>query len=410
MPKRSRGLRGSRGSNKKIGKIGKSQSRTRFVRRLLRAEKEKNEIARTSRTSSLNIRKMSGDVVHYQGIDLDMTVFALTLRISKDPDFETPETYRVRLFSSNIATGYFFINEPGRTLRSYGIEPDSQIEIFIDDPIIATYHRSIGSEIDLKEPGGVCVIGENIYVADRHLDRVSIFHLDGTFIGKIGSRGTDDGLFNYPSGICRDSKENLYVADSGNHRVQVFSRDGTFRKAFGVIGRKEADFFYPSALCVDSTDNLYVVDNGNHRVQMFFPEGTFRKAFGSKGVENGQFLDPLGICVDRHDNLYVADCGCDRVQVFSPEGAFLRKIWNLPRQILRPTSLCVDRNDYLYVFDPRQNDIHVFDREGTFLKNIGVLTENDSTNNREYGSGGICLDNADHLYVTAIRNVRIFRS
>ena len=343
---------------------------------------------------------MSGDIVHYPSIELDMTVSDLKERISNDPYFETPEPYRIRLFVEE-GIGYNVLNDSAKTLESYGIEKGRQVEIFIDDPIIDTYHGSIGADIEVKESGCVCVIGDNLYMTDRKLDSVSIFRSDGEFIRRFGS---GDGQFNYPSGICCDQDGTLYVADSGNHRIQVFDSSGRFVRTFGSIGKEESEFFYPSGVCVDSKGNLYVSDNGNHRIQVFSQNGTFLKAFGTKGSEDGQFLDPLGVCVDSKDHLYVADCGNDRVQVFDENGIFLRKN-NFQHQTL--TGLCVDESDNLYVFEARRHIIHVFDVGGTFLKKFRIV-END--NIQEYGSGGICLDKENgNLYVSSFRNVQFFK-
>jgi hypothetical protein len=44
-------------------------------------------------------------------------------------------------------------------------------------------------------------------------------------IPKWGSRGSEDGLFEWPFGIAVDGSGNVYVADSSNHRIQKLAAD-----------------------------------------------------------------------------------------------------------------------------------------------------------------------------------------
>jgi len=52
------------------------------------------------------------------------------------------------------------------------------------------------------------------------------FAPDGVFDHTLGSRGSADGQFYWPSGVAYGPSGELAVADSGNHRVQVFGGGG----------------------------------------------------------------------------------------------------------------------------------------------------------------------------------------
>ena len=46
---------------------------------------------------------------------------------------------------------------------------------------------------------------------------------------KIGSWGSKDGQFDFPSGVAVTSEEGMViVADHDNHRIQVFNERGDF--------------------------------------------------------------------------------------------------------------------------------------------------------------------------------------
>jgi len=88
----------------------------------------------------------------------------------------------------------------------------------------------------------------NVYVADDGNHRIQKFNSSGTFLAKWGSEGSDDGQFNYPSGLAVDSGGNVYVADTWNHRIQKFSSSGTFLAKWGSEGSGDGQFNYPEAV------------------------------------------------------------------------------------------------------------------------------------------------------------------
>jgi len=49
---------------------------------------------------------------------------------------------------------------------------------------------------------------------------------------KFGSRGSGDGEFAGPAGLCVDAHGDIYVADRENNRVQLFDRTGRYVEKF----------------------------------------------------------------------------------------------------------------------------------------------------------------------------------
>jgi hypothetical protein len=72
-------------------------------------------------------------------------------------------------------------------------------------------------------------------VADGLTHRIQIFSPIGVFIRSIGKKGTGNGDFNAPFGVC-SLAGNLCVADLENKRVQLFSAIGEFIWAYPVDG------------------------------------------------------------------------------------------------------------------------------------------------------------------------------
>ncbi len=75
----------------------------------------------------------------------------------------------------------------------------------------------------LQLPLGLTIDGAGrIVVIDMFDSSLAVFMPDGTFVGKYGDIGADDGLFFYPTSVSYDPARDWFlVADTLNNRVQV---------------------------------------------------------------------------------------------------------------------------------------------------------------------------------------------
>ncbi|MCB1035215.1 MAG: hypothetical protein KDD47_15410, partial [Acidobacteria bacterium] len=64
------------------------------------------------------------------------------------------------------------------------------------------------------------------WVADAHLDRVSLYQASGELLASLGGRGTGPAEFSFPAGIAAHPDGRVAVVDSFNRRLQVFQRVG----------------------------------------------------------------------------------------------------------------------------------------------------------------------------------------
>ena len=72
-----------------------------------------------------------------------------------------------------------------------------------------------------------------IAITEREENCVTIFSPEGIPIESFGRVGPEPGMFNYPCGVCSNSKGQIVVADRMNRRLQVFQIDpkkGTIAK------------------------------------------------------------------------------------------------------------------------------------------------------------------------------------
>jgi tripartite motif-containing protein 71 len=92
-----------------------------------------------------------------------------------------------------------------------------------------------------------------------------VFQSDGTFVGKFGSCGHNEGQLEHPHYIAVSNTNRVIVSDSNNHRIQV------------II------YLYSSLM---PTNLCWLIP------QIFDVNGRVLSTFGGEGSEEGQFKFP----------------------------------------------------------------------------------------------------------------------
>ena len=235
------------------------------------------------------------------------------------------------------------------------------------------YLRTLGMRRITDNPVDIALGDEGrLYCICRSEASLGIrrFNWDDEDLGTIGSKGTDDGQFVWPSSLVRDADENLYVSDEALHRISVFDKEGTFLSRWGEHGSSEGQVDRPSGLAFDADANLFVIDTMNHRVQKFTKDGQFLGAWSSFGADEGQFNMPWGVGVDELGDVYVADWRNDRIQKFSADGEFIMALGSTgdgQGEFNRPTRITVDADGDLYVADWGNDRVQQFDQYGRYV-------------------------------------------
>ena len=238
-------------------------------------------------------------------------------------------------------------------------------------------------------------IGPNdeIVIVDRDNKEAIIFDKDLKLIRTFG-QGSGDSKLNGPVGVAVGHNV-IAVSEYSDHVVKKFSLQGDYLSKFGSRGSRDGQFNVPHGLCFNSKGLLHVVDNGNHRIQVF-RENVFLFKFGSKGRNPGEFHNPRHIAVDSSDQVYVTDQCDDGINVFSEDGHFIKRI-----NCYYPYTICIAPDDHILtivsnkhmhsitdhdsitVFSPTHECIGKFgvhgERKGQFSLITGIAINNSGT-------------------------------
>jgi sugar lactone lactonase YvrE len=213
----------------------------------------------------------------------------------------------------------------------------------------------------MKEPRGAAVDGGGrLWVADFGTSRLRIFDPFGGLLGGWGGRG--GGIFGLrePSGVAiRDDV--VYVADTWNGRVQSFTTGGKWKAA-------ARDFFGPRGITVAPDGTVWVTDTGNKRLVAFDAELKQLRTIGRLGAGPLEFSDPVGIAAGRDGSLYVADAGNQRIQILDANGHFARQIPMPDWKMGVEPQLDVDDDGTIYVSNPNKNALLQLDPSGAVKK------------------------------------------
>jgi len=92
--------------------------------------------------------------------------------------------------------------------------------------------------------------------------------LDGHYVGKFGTQGSNRGQLNKPYSVATDENGFILVTDC-NHRVSIFDHVGNFIHCFGSKGSASGQFNCPLGTTLSPNGGIYVSDYYNKRIQIF---------------------------------------------------------------------------------------------------------------------------------------------
>ena len=216
-------------------------------------------------------------------------------------------------------------NGNGKLNRPEGVTFDSNNHLYVADfennrvqkfEVSGKYLHQFGSygsgNGQLSGPVGITIHNNKVFVTEDGNHRISVFHTNGQFSHIIGK-----GQLGEPYDVTVNTNNQLLVADYSHHCIYTFTLDGNYVSKFATQGSERGQLNCPYSLTTDLYGFILVAEFNNHRVSIFNKDGKFIYCFGSSGSDDGKFNNPLGIAISPNGNIYVSDNNNKRVQIFS---------------------------------------------------------------------------------------------
>ena len=204
----------------------------------------------------------------------------------------------------------------------------------------------------LKEPWGIAVTEDNVFVIDFHLHALLQFSKkDYKLVRRTGTKGEGEGQLNYPRELCTDYNGDVYVADCYNHRVSVFSKDLNFLKHLFTQQLK-----YPRDVKV--TPNCVVVlDDSPNCIHFFSRSGALLRSCVTQ-EEDGMVDNPCFFCLDPGGNILITDCSRHNIKILSPSEQLMHTIGKEGHgrgELYCPWGICLSQTGTIFVVSWSEN-------------------------------------------------------
>ena len=246
----------------------------------------------------------------------------------------------------------------------------------------------------------------DLYVAESGNHRISIWGLNGSSKGTVGTQGSEAGQFSSPRDLAIRG-DVIYVADCDNHRVQKISiANKSYIAHFGEKGSGDGQLSSPRGICLDPEGNVFVADCGNNRVQVFTADGTFAYSITGKASDGSSFSSPWGLAFDPNGNLHVVACGSNQVKIFTQDGKYVSEYGS--GHLSSPSGIAIDEEGHSFVANysvtarPPYNKCNyykIFNTQHLCIQTINV----------DLGLVGIVLDRKGLIYVASAYSSRILQ-
>ena len=203
------------------------------------------------------------------------------------------------------------------------------------------------SHPDMKEPWGIAIHEDNVYVTDTEDHCILHFKVEADFhlVTKLGSRGSGIGQFHEPRQLAVSNNGDVFVIDRGNNRVQILDNGLHYQRH---ISHHSLTHLSDVKL---TQDEVYILCQTSPRVKVFSYTGDLIRSLITQGfgiqVDSSSFL-----CLDINLNLLISEYLNHEIKIFSKEGALLYTLGGYYGEVamfVNPNGIALTNNQNLIV-------------------------------------------------------------
>ena len=153
----------------------------------------------------------------------------------------------------------------------------------------------LGLDVEMKDPKGLYVNGDEIYVCDTGNNRIIRLKRSSKdrievkqIIDQFNATDVEVTTLNSPTDVVISQQGNIFIADSGNSRILKLDKDLNYLMEFNKPDSSVLDAeagFVPSKIVVDKAERIYCVATGiNKGLLKYENDGTFSGFIGATKV------------------------------------------------------------------------------------------------------------------------------
>jgi len=295
-----------------------------------------------------------------------------------------PFVFPVILLLGGMAAGYLFLGgAPRQVPEDTRPEPPLRglTSVAVDNQDQVWVGGAFGiKKLDdcFREAGGWSTV-ESVTALDLDMDgnvyalhatSVEKFSPDGKPLLKWGKGGCGGDPFGYATGICV-SGENIFIADAGLKTVFRFNRMGEpiNEIASTAMSATTTGFFIPTPYfdCAVHEGVLSVPNPGHLRVERYDFEGHPLDRWGKPGAKEDEFpgcSNPTNLAILPGGDIVVSQKGQPCLKLFDSKGTYLKTFGaSLFNPSTQGIDLAVNTKGEIFAVDPESCRIHSFDLE-----------------------------------------------
>ena len=261
-----------------------------------------------------------------------------------------------------VTAGKYGNGDNGLRAAGIAIEEDSKL-ILITDCLNSRvqivsfegqFMTRFGQDM-LMYPYGITVSNEHVFITDTGLHALLKFDLNSyKLVMRTGTKGSENGQFHHPNGLCLDYNGDVLVADNNNNRVSVFSKDLIFISNIGIGQLKKPR---DVKLTLDSV--VVVLDKSHKCMHLYSKNGHLLKSCISQGQGPGSFVNlPRFFCFDLAGNIIISDWGNHRIKIVSQSEQLIHTIGREGKEIgefMHPYGICISKLGTIFVLSENPN-------------------------------------------------------